>query len=186
MILDQEQALTMRQYSHLFSCLYDQPEPVGRLGRGAHHSVFRTMQWRGIDGQKLEQGRIHDFAVIWDTDHDERVVKVAERLHLAGLLFPVVFIGERKGVMTLLLDYMGGPEVFADEVGWTAKIEAVAEDASDDDGWQVVIGMYQRWEEVDEPTQTNPAGMIGTHPAKAIAYLQGIDALWELGAKSEL
>ncbi len=32
-------------YSNLLSCLYDESEPVGRLGSGAHYSVFRSVEW---------------------------------------------------------------------------------------------------------------------------------------------
>ncbi|WP_257792875.1 hypothetical protein [Azospirillum argentinense] len=34
--------MTTAFYSHIFSCLYDEPAPIGRLGRSAHHSVFRS------------------------------------------------------------------------------------------------------------------------------------------------
>ncbi|MBM3548872.1 MAG: hypothetical protein FJX54_18165 [Alphaproteobacteria bacterium] len=95
--------MTTAFYSHSFSCLYDEPAPIGVLGRGAHHSVFRSMQSRDINGSRLENRRIHDFAIIWDEDHDTRVISVVERLHLTGLLWPIVFIGERKGVLTIFL-----------------------------------------------------------------------------------
>ncbi len=56
--------MTLPVYSQLFSCLYDQAEAVGQLGRGTHHSVFRSIQWRDIDGDFRDSGRFHDFAVI--------------------------------------------------------------------------------------------------------------------------
>lgn len=177
--------MTTRHYSHLFSCLYDQPAPIGRLGRGVHHSVFRSTQWRAIDGDHLRAPRIHDFAVIWDDDHDERVIRVAERLHMEGLLWPVVFIGERKGVVTLLLDYMGGPELFADESVWIDKIRKVASHADDTDDWQVELGMYQRLVALDEGSQTDPRRIIPEDEARVVPYLQSIDVLWLLGDRED-
>lgn len=186
MILDQEQAMTTPPfYSHLLSCLHDQPGPVGRLGRGVHHSVFRSTQWRAIDGDVLSAPRVHDFAVIWDEDHDVRVIGVAERLHLAGLLWPVCFIGERKGSVTLLLDYMAGPEVFADEGVWIDRIREVASSAGGDE-WRVEIGMFQHLVDADEGTpQTDPAGIIPEPRERVLPYLQAIDALWQVGDREE-
>jgi len=183
--LDQEKALTMRHYSHLFSCLYDQAEPIGRLGRGTHHSVFRSTQWKAIDGDHLRAPRIHDFAVIWDEDHDERVIRVAEHLHMSGLLWPVVFIGERKGVVTLLLDSMGGPGVFPDEKKWIEKIREVAGKAIAGDDWDVDIGMYERLVVIEEGSQTQPKRIIPDDAARVVPYLQAIDALWLLGDRED-
>lgn len=174
-----------RVYSNLFSCLYDQPEPVGRLGLGVHHSVFRSTQWRAIDGDHLTAPRIHDFAVIWDEDHDERVVRVAERLHMAGLLWPLVFIGERKGVVTLLLDYMGGPELWQDETVWLDKIHNVASHADDTDNWEVEIGMYHRMVVLEEGTQTNAIRIVPEDETRVVLYLQAIDVLWLLGNRED-
>lgn len=177
--------MTTRTYSHLFSCLYDQPDPVGRLGRGVHYSVFRSTQWRAIDGDHLRAPRIHDFAVIWDEDHDERVIHVAERLHMAGLLWPVVFLGERKGVLTVLLDYMAGPNLFMDESVWIEKIRDVASQADDTDDWQVEIGMFHRMVVLDEGTQTDAKRIIPEDETRVILYLQAIDVLWQLGDREE-
>ncbi len=35
--------MTPFAYSQFLACLYDQAEPVGDLGRGAHYSVFRSV-----------------------------------------------------------------------------------------------------------------------------------------------
>jgi hypothetical protein len=150
-----------------------------------HHSVFRSTQWRAIDGDVLSAPRVHDFAVIWDEDHDVRVIGVAERLHLAGLLWPVCFIGERKGSVTLLLDYMAGPEVFADEGVWIDRIREVASSAGGDE-WRVEIGMFQHLVDADEGTpQTDPAGIIPEPRERVLPYLQAIDALWQVGDREE-
>ncbi|MBO9724189.1 MAG: hypothetical protein J7530_07430 [Novosphingobium sp.] len=169
-------------YSHAFSCLYDERAPVGQLGRGVHHSVFRSVQWRDIGGDPLEKGRIHDFAVIWDEDHDTRVIEAAEKLHLAGFLWPVVFIGERKGVLTILFAAMAGPlqDRHTDHL---ASIRAIAEDAGDD-RWSCQMGWFQRVEVLEEGTNCNGSGIINDAEWRVVNYLNGIDALWELGEKS--
>lgn len=181
MTLDKEQAMTTAIYSHLFSCLYDQPEPIGSLGRGAHYSVFRSVQWRDIDGDHLIKGRIHDFAVIWDEDHDVRVIQVVERLHLAGLLWPIIFIGERKGVLTILFSQMAGPLQTADE-DQLQQIRQIAGDAGDD-SWTCTTGWFDRIEAVGEGATYDGAGIINDSDWRVMSYLQGIDALWELGEK---
>lgn len=174
--------MTTTVYSHLFSCLHDEPVPIGRLGRGAHHSVFRSVQWRDIGGDPLEKGRIHDFAIIWDEDHDTRVIGVLERLHLAGYLWPVVFVGERKGVLTILFAGMAGPLQDRDN-DHLAKIRAIAEDAGDD-SWDVRTGWFRRVEVLEEGTPYTGEGIINDDDWRVVNYLNGIDALWELGEKS--
>lgn len=173
--------MTTPTYSHLFSCLFDQAAPIGQLGRGAHHSVFRSVQWHDIGGSPLTHGRIHDFTVIWDEDHDTRIIRVVERLHLAGLLWPVVFVGERKGVVTILFAQMAGP--LQDSKGnHLDQIRSIAEDAGDD-SWTCRTGWFQRVEVLEEGTAYNGADIINDEDWRVFAYLQGIDALWELGEK---
>ncbi len=173
--------MTTPVYSHIFSCLYDEPAPIGRLGRGAHHSVFRSIQWRDISGNPLDKGRIHDFAVIWDEDHDTRVIRAIERLHLAGCLWPVVFIGERKGVLTILFANMAGPLPDRDD-DHLRKIRDIAEDAGDD-SWTCQMGWFTRVEVLEEGTPYTGSGIINDDDWRVVNYLNGIDALWELGEK---
>jgi len=174
--------MTTRIYSHLFSCLHDEPAPVGRLGRGAHHSVFRSVQWHDIGGDPLDRGRVHDFAVIWDEDHDERVIRVIERLHIAGLLWPIVFIGERKGVVTILFAQMDGP-LQDNKSDHLTRIREIAEDAAED-SWTLQTSWFQRVEVLEEGTAYNGAGIINDDDWRVAGYLQGIDALWQLGEKA--
>lgn len=182
MILGKEQAMTTAFYSHIFSCLYDEPAPIGCLGRGTHHSVFRSVQWRDIEGGPLSKGRIHDFAIIWDEDHDTRVVGVAERLHLAGFLWPVVFIGERKGVLTILFAAMAGPLQDRDN-DYLAQIRAIAGDAGDDI-WTCHTGWFHRTVILQEGTPYTGGGIINDEDWRVVNYLNGIDALWKLSEKS--
>jgi hypothetical protein len=86
-----------------FKTLHNETKPVGDFGRGTHYSVMRVPIWRDTLLRPMHQGAMLDFAIIWDEDHDERVLKVIERIYFAGLLAPVRFIGERKGTLSVLI-----------------------------------------------------------------------------------
>ncbi|KGB55946.1 hypothetical protein FG91_00830 [Sphingopyxis sp. LC81] len=181
MILEREQDMTTPPfYSQFFACLHDQAGPVGHIGRGTHHSVFRSIQWRDIDGDFRDSGRIHDFAVIWDEDHDTRVVEIAEQLHMAGLLWPVVFIGERKGMLTLLL--WAGVDPTKERADWFELVEHLADTVVENDVWNVEIGRFER-DPANRRQLTEPAEIIAGDDSETVAYLQAIDLLWQLGEK---
>src|SRR5260370_21913517 len=91
-------------YSAFFQTLHDEAKPVGKIGRGTHYSILRAQVWQDERLKPLKKGMLADFAVIWDEDHDERVIEVIEWLYFEGLLSPIRFIGERKGSLTVLLD----------------------------------------------------------------------------------
>ncbi|WP_253073410.1 hypothetical protein [Sodalis ligni] len=93
----------IHQYSTLLSCLYDEQQPIGNLGRGTHYSIFRTVEWLDVNRTPVNLPQLHDFSVIWDEDHDERVINVIENIYMAGLLSPIQFIGERKGTLTVIV-----------------------------------------------------------------------------------
>lgn len=93
----------MMSYSPFFQTLHDEIQPVGRLGRGTHYSVLRVPIWQDEWLNPMPQALFLDFAIIWDEDHDERVIEVVEALYLSGLLAPVRFIGERKGSLSVFI-----------------------------------------------------------------------------------
>ena len=163
---------TQSQYSTLFSCLYDQPAELGIIGRGTHYSLFRSVQWRTINGESDGSGVVHHFAVIWDEDHDTRVIGVIERMHLDGLLWPVIFIGERKGGLSVVVDRNApvGP-------AYIKAVEAICSNA-DGDCWPCELGWFER---SSSGRQTEPAYLIQSNEADAVDYLHGIDATWRLG-----
>lgn len=172
--------MTTPVYSQLISCLYDQSEPVGGLGRGTHHSIFRSVQWRDIDGDFRDSGREHDFAVIWDEDHDARVIDLVDSLHMAGLLWPVAFVGERKGGLTLLLWH--GVDPTKERSDWFERARELAEYAIPHDPWTVEFGVFHR-DPANREGLTEPAGLISDSTDLVVAYLQAIDVLWQLGEK---
>ncbi|MEE9985541.1 hypothetical protein [Agrobacterium pusense] len=169
----------MRSYSQIFSCLYDEPGPVGHLGRGTHYSVFRVPEWRDVTLKPLSIAQIHDFAVIWDEDHDERVIAVAERLYVNGLFAPIQFIGERKGTLTIIVAARfrwSGSE--ADWKDWCDQVSRLCSDVLGDT-WFVDFGEFDK--SLGSPQQTRPEGIISDHEHKVIIYLRNIDSLWNLG-----
>lgn len=180
MTLDQEQDMTtLPLYSQLFACLFDQAEPIGGLGRGTHYSIFRSVQWREIDGDFCDCVRLHDFAIVWDEDHDVRVITILEKLHMMGLLWPIVFIGERKGTLTILL--WQGVDPTKERSDWYEVVQDIV-DAVEDDVWTVAYGTFDR-DPANHKNQTIQGRMIDDENELVVAYLQSIDVLWQLGKK---
>ncbi|MCY1271612.1 hypothetical protein D9M68_223140 [compost metagenome] len=169
-------------YSPLFSCLYDEPAPIGKIGRGTHYSVFRCVEPRDVDRNRLDKPQIHDFAVIWDEDHDTRVISVVEQLYMENLLSPVQFIGERKGSLTVLVAarffWSAKPEEFEK---WKAKVEEIANNGFHDDYWPLEVGSFDR--RLGSPHQTDFASIIQDDANRVGVYLRNIDNLWRLGTR---
>ncbi|MGL4579167.1 MAG: hypothetical protein ACRCVP_09775 [Shewanella xiamenensis] len=174
------------QYSTLFSCIYDEQEPVGRLGRGTHYSVFRSVEWLDVNRSPISKPQIHDFSVIWDEDHDTRVIKVIENIYMSGLLSPIQFIGERKGTLTVIVAakfYYGGTPHIRD---YLQQLQTICNESTDGDYWPVEIGMFDRSPHYPptDPHQTDLAALINDENYKVVSYLRNIDLLWQLGTKS--
>ena len=170
----------VRQYSTLFTCLYDEITPIGQLGRGTHYSVFRSVEWLDVTRQPLPYPQIHDFAVIWDEDHDERIIEAVERIYMANLLSPIQFIGERKGFLTAVVAakfYFTGLET--DTEAYRTSIEAIAQNL--DDPWPVQLGSFDR--APGSQHQTFLDGLIQDSKDRVSLYLRNIDSLWSLGTK---
>jgi hypothetical protein len=93
----------MATYSHFFQTLHDETAPTGYLGQGTHSSVFRAIAFHDSMGAPLSEGRFANFAVIWDQDHDTRVIEPIERIYRRGLLSSFLIFGEHKGVFNAIL-----------------------------------------------------------------------------------
>lgn len=170
---------TIPSYSSLFSCLYDEQEPIGSLGRGTHYSVFRAVEWLDVCRQPLTLPQVHDFAVIWDEDHDTRVIPVIEQIYMAGLLSPVQFIGERKGTLTVVVAarfYFHGMESNIQD--YASLVNKIAQNASGD-AWPADVGMFDRHPGSDHQNETH--GLIMADDHRVQTYLRNIDSLWGLG-----
>jgi hypothetical protein len=93
----------MQTYSDFFKTLHDETNPTGHLGGGTHYSVLRAVVFHDPNGKLLPEGQFADFAVIWDEDHDTRVMEPIEEIYRRGLLSSFLMFGERKGSFTAVL-----------------------------------------------------------------------------------
>lgn len=75
-------------YCPFLQTLHDDTRPVGNLGRGTHYSVLRAPVWHDELLNRLDRCAFLDFAVIWDEDHDDRVIDAIMMFYVAGLLSP--------------------------------------------------------------------------------------------------
>ncbi len=160
-------------YSPYFKTVYDQPEPVGKIGRGTHYSILRCAQWLDSSLKPHAGGKanIQTIAVIWDEDHDDRVIADIEMAYLAGLLAPVRFIGERKGNLTVLVD--DRLSAISTDPEYLRKWEAIANNLPDDDAW---FAQVSEW---NDPSSYG--AIISDSDGRIQNYLQMIDNLWSLG-----
>jgi hypothetical protein len=162
-------------YSPFFQTLHDETQPVGHFGRGTHYSVLRVPIWQDEWLNPLRQAALLDFAVIWDEDHDERVIEVIKTLYFGGLLAPVRFIGERKGSLSVLID---AKTVEAwDRASLKNYREAVSDvSQSQEDPWPATVD-----------TVSGPNRSIIHAPDEHVSlYLRNIELLWKLGRHSSL
>lgn len=169
-------------YSTLISCLHDEPQPVGNLGRGSHYSIFRSVEWLDVVREPLAVPQVHDFAVIWDEDHDTRVISVIEEIYMAGLLSPVQFVGECKGMLTVIVAakfYYAHDETSLDL--YTRQLNDISENARHGDCWPTKVGMFDRAPGIIH--QTEVRGLISADEHRVVTYLRNIDSLWSLGTK---
>ncbi len=151
-----------------FCTLHNESKPTGHLGRGTHYSIFRSLAWVDHCLQSLSQPVFHDLAVIWDEDHDERVLEVVHALYLRGILSPALFIGERKGSLTVML---------ADdcEDAIAARVSAEVED--------ICQSLIDPWSSYVFSVSQDEGRIINDAPERIAVYLQCIQMLWRLGLK---
>ena len=120
MALNQAGGINPHHISNLFATLHHESGPTGYLGRGTHHSIIGAL----VDSQNTS-----NIAVIWDEDHDTRVISLLEKMYTENILFKkykpnfaskplqtrVQVIGERKGFLSILVGVSGLPDVSSDE-----------------------------------------------------------------------
>jgi len=168
-------------YSSLFSTLYDEQHQIGHFGGGTHYSVFRSVEWLDVVRNPLPNCQIHDFAVIWDDDHDTRIISAIEQLYVNGLLSPVQFIGEHKGTLTIIVAaifYWHGKEYVLHEY------EKLVRNISGNlgfDSWYAEVGSFDR--SSGSPQNIILKDIIGDTEDLVYTYLRNIDILWNLGTK---
>lgn len=155
----------MQSYSPLLYTLHDQPSPIGNLGRGVHYSVLQYLNWFDLDGRLVESGAPHKFAVIWDEDHDIRIVDIIEGAILQKVMQNVLMIGERKGSLSVLLN-----EETSDN-----RLKSIAETFS-----QLGRGQEDSWPAETFRYPDGASALIRDSERKSKPYLEHIVALWDM------
>jgi hypothetical protein len=159
----------MRKYSDFFQTLHDEVGPVGDLGRGTHYSVLRAVSFQDADGGMINEAQYLDFAVIWDEDHDERIVEPIYKLYCSGFLWPFIMFGERKGMMTAITPpWLRKPSV----EHLAGELRKVCNGMAHGDWWSAEVGAL-----------ASPLGIINDDNAKVKLYLSSVNMLWNLGLK---
>ncbi len=148
---------------------------MGEFGRGTHYSVLRVPIWHDEWLKPLRQGELLDFAIIWDEDHDHRVIEPIEEMYFGGLLAPVRFIGERKGTLSVLID-SGTMEVWDEKTlrNYRAAVNRISQ--SLDDPWPVTVDQVFGRE----------SSIVHGAPGDIETYLKNIQLLWKLGRRPSL
>lgn len=101
----------MQSYCDFFQTLHDETRPTGYLGHGTHYSVLRAMVFHDPLGMPLSEAQYADFAVIWDEDHDLRVMEPIVEIYRRGLLPRFVIFGETRGSFTAILSSQSLPRL---------------------------------------------------------------------------
>lgn len=159
----------MRKYSDFFKTLHDEQSPTGYLGSGTHYSVLRAAVFHGATGQPLPNGRFADFAIIWDEDHDDRVIEPIEKIYLRGLLPFFSMFGERKGSFTAIL---------ANNIHDQSGISSLQESLNRITG-QLDTG--DSWPACVTNLESPDNSIIDASAKKVSLYLKNLKMLWELG-----
>lgn len=159
----------MSLYNSHIETLYDELSMVGEIGRGTHYSVLRAMVWHNEASQPLSRAEYHDFAIIWDEDHDQRVMLVVDELHRNGFLSAFKFIGEQKGILTAIMDKKAADHL----PGARALIEQITQMLPDP--WTSYVYV--------ENSDPDIVFIVSDETAKVRTYLQNIDNLHKLGNK---
>lgn len=160
----------MNKYGPFFEILHDELEPTGYLGRGTHYSVFRAVVFHDATGKVLNEAHYHDFAVIWDEDHDERVFAAIQKVYQKGLLSRFVMFGERKGAFSAI------PTPGAATSSFSLLEDQLYKLTSDLDG--------DSWPAHVAAIGTENCTIINDDDDKAALYLNNLVMLWQLGVKT--
>ncbi|WP_117081181.1 hypothetical protein, partial [Klebsiella pneumoniae] len=164
--------MNLPSYSQFFHTIYDEKSPVGRIGRGTHYSVFETVQWLSPSLGRYKSPKVQKFAIIWDEDHDTRIVDVLEIALMRNLLGPVVFAGERKGSLNIVLSPDFDRLTPSEKKEYLANWQELADGGYASDSWGF------DWSYLSSPAT---GSIIQDSKTKTEAYLFNICNLWELG-----
>lgn len=164
----------MHSYSPLFETIYDEQEPSSELGRGTHYSILRATVEHDEYGEESNESKTLDFAVIWDEDHDDRIISVLEKLHKSGQLSTGIIFGERKGNICFIFNDVEDSEYLDASDIYTELTNTIESDDGDD--WIVHIGFMSTYDDT--------IGIINDDKKMVLSYLQDISKKWNLGLKN--
>ncbi len=168
------------QYSPFFNTLYNEKTFVGQrgeghLGRGQHYSILSTVQWLDVHGNPLPGPNKQKFSVIWDEDHDIRVIKVLEAAYIENILSPVLYIEEKKGcVHVITKDIENAHSLLYKKWNDLCSNPDIVNDV-----WQLELYLYKN----DRIIHCDESGnsTYDTYGDKDYTYLKNINNLWSLG-----
>lgn len=174
-------------YSNLFHTVYDEKQPVGNLGRGTHYSILSAPQWLNIYQELLPKVWIQKFGIIWDEDHDNRVIEVIEKAYSEMIFYPVLFIGERKAMLTIIVnvtffEFLQNNQKFMKS--FIDKWVHICSNVGGGDVWSFNIsaGFEKSFESVDEFYRfSHGSPIIHDISEKVSTYLRNINNIWSLG-----
>jgi hypothetical protein len=111
------------------------------------------------------------------------VIEVIEKVYMAGLFSPIQFIGERKGMLKVVVAARFGVGHHGPEIDrYVRELEALSE--VEGDTWPVEIGTFDRHDTSTRGHQTDLPGIIDDKDEAVFTYLKNIDYLWRLGTKN--
>lgn len=157
----------MRQRSPCFEMIYDESAPANLIGSDIHYSVVQCLQWFDTNGKQFQDGRakLQDIGILWDGDHDTRVMDVLAAAYLRKLLAPVLFINEHKGHLTILLD--SSQKIVDEETYRKSWLDCLA---YSNDNWTMAIDLMEV-----------PSEISGLRGDALRTYLQNIGNMWLIG-----
>jgi hypothetical protein len=161
----------MEYYSPFFQTLHDERAPAGHLGNGTHASILRAIVFHDPYGRPLSDGIEVDFAVIWDADHDTRIIKAVDAIYRAGWLSAIVMIGERKGTLhAIASENVQNNHVFRHLEYLERRLHDVAQ-SMEGDPWSSSLRTFA------DPGRT----IIDDDEERVRLYLSNLKMLWRLG-----
>lgn len=171
----------MHSYSPLFQTIYDEQQQSSKLGRGTHYSILRAITWKDENLNTLPRAKYLDFAVIWDEDHDDRVISVLEKMYIEGYLSIGTLFGERKAVFSFVLHDDFKTSDFKQIYSNVDKILGSYEE----DTWFIRMDYLTYVEDEDGYVQDSEViNIIQDSNENVEKYLKDISKKWNLGLKS--
>jgi hypothetical protein len=142
---------------------------------------LRAIVWHDTTGKPLNTAHYFDFCIIWDEDHDTRVIKIAEKAYINGFLNSMLFLGERKGIFTAVLDHnfvKNAPKkvesIYGEIFEWTRDV--------DNDTWPVSL-VSIRNSDFQIHAGEEQYNLISDSLDNVMLYLANINMLFKLGIK---